>query len=75
MQSTVQVSFFMPFLTDISELPDESLDYLTFGSEFIMHCASVIEKKTARLLSLRSVPVVLSWGQMKQDSSSARIFV
>jgi hypothetical protein len=35
----------------------------------------MIEKKQAALLSLASSPVVLSWGNAKQDFSSVRIAV
>jgi hypothetical protein len=39
-----------------------------------MHNASMIEKQAA-LLSLASVPVVLFWDKVKQDSSSVRTVV
>jgi hypothetical protein len=67
----------LPFIhhpADISEWLYKNLDCLTFRSEFTMHIASVIKKQTT-LLSLASTSVILSWDEVKQDSSSVRIVV
>jgi hypothetical protein len=73
-QSTFQVTSFVPHPVGISEPPDKNLDYLSFRNKFIMHYASMMEKQAA-LFPLTSTPVVLSWGQVKQDSCSTKIIV
>jgi hypothetical protein len=67
-------SYCIPQMSENSQIKI-LINFLTIRSKFLMHSASMIKKKKTAYLSLASAPVVLSWGETRQDSSSVWLVV